>query len=388
MRFTPTEEQAMFRDSVRRFVAEEYPFDRRLKIVAGEPGYLDEHWRSFAELGWLGVPFPEELGGLGGGPFDVAVLMEEFGRGLLVSPYLSTVVLSGSLLTDAGGTAVAALIGEIVAGRAKVSAGLYEPQGRYDLNDVATRAERAAHGWHLSGRKIGVPFGGTADRLVVSARTAGARRDAAGITLFLVDPAAKGVTVQSYRTHDGGSAAVVDLAHVAVDGDAGLGPVDHALPLIERAADVASAALAAEAVGAMEAAQQATVAYAKTRRQFDQNLGQFQALQHRMVDMFMKCELSRSMAIEAAAGAGLEDPAERSRRIAAARSLIGRQARHVCEEAVQLHGGIGVTMEVPVGHHLKRVMAINATLGDPAFHRRRYLQLLRGTDNLAAPGAA
>jgi alkylation response protein AidB-like acyl-CoA dehydrogenase len=387
MRFTLTDEQAMFRDSVRRFVTDEYPFDRRLKIVAEAPGYLEAHWQNFAELGWLAVPFPEALGGLGGNAFDLAVLMEEFGRGLVVSPYLSTVVLSGSLLTEAGGEPAAALIGEIVAGRAKVSAALHEPQGRYDLHDVATRAEPERGGWLLSGRKIGVSFGGTADRLIVSARTEGGRRDAAGVSLFLVDPAAKGVTVQSYRTHDGGSAAVVELARVAVGGDDLLGPLGGALPLIERAADVASAALAAEMVGAMEAAQQATVAYAKTRKQFDQNLGQFQALQHRMVDMFMKCELSRSMAIEAADGAGMADPAERSRRVAAARSLIGRQARHVCEEAVQLHGGVGVTMEVPVGHHLKRVMAINATLGDPAWHRRRYLGHLRGADNLATAGS-
>ena len=388
MRFTATDEQSMFRDSVRRFVADEYPFDKRLKIVATDPGYRAEHWNAFAELGWLGVPFPEELGGLGGNAFDVAVLMEEFGRGLVVSPYLSTVVLSGRLLVDAGGTAAHDLIGEIVAGKAKVSAGLLEPQGRYDLNDVATRAEPDGDGWRLSGRKVGVMFGATADRLIVSARTGGGRRDPNGISLFLLDPKAKGVSLQAYRTHDGGSAAVLDLANVAVKRADLLGPTGRALPLIERAADVASAALAAEMVGSMEAAQQATVAYAKTRKQFDQNLGQFQALQHRMVDMFMKCELSRSMAIEAADGAGMNDPAERARRIASARALIGRHARLVCEDAVQLHGGIGVTMEVPVGHHLKRIMAINATLGDPAWHRHRYLRFLRGADNLAASGAA
>ncbi len=388
MRFAPTDEQAMFRDSVRRFVADEYPFDRRLKIVAEAPGYLDAHWQAFAELGWLSVPFPEEFGGLGGSAFDVAVLMEEFGRGLVVSPYLSTVVLSGRLLTDANGEAARTLIDEIIAGKAKASAALLEPQGRYDLNDVATKAEPDGDGWRLSGRKTGVPFGATADRLIVSARAGGGRRDPEGISLFLVDPGAKGVSLQSYRTHDGGSAAVLDLAGVAVKRGDLLGHAGKALPLIERATDVASAALAAEAVGAMEAAQQATVAYAKTRKQFDQNLGQFQALQHRMVDMFMKCELSRSMAIEAADGAGMDDPAERSRRVAAARALIGKQARHVCEEAVQLHGGIGVTMEVPVGHHLKRVMAINATLGDPAWHRHRYLRYLRSADNLAAGGVA
>ncbi len=388
MRFTPTEEQTMFRDSVRRFVADEYPFDKRLKIVAEAPGYLEAHWQAFAELGWLAVPFPEELGGLAGTAFDVAVLMEEFGRGLVVSPYLSTVVLSGRLLVDVDSEAARALIGEIIAGKAKVSAALFEPQGRYDLHDVATRAEPEGDGWRLTGRKTGAAFGATANRLIVSARTAGGRRDPEGISLFLVDPAAKGVALESYRTHDGGSAAVLDLANVAVGRADLLGPAGRALPLIERATDVASAALAAEMVGAMEAAQQATVAYAKTRKQFDQNLGQFQALQHRMVDMFMKCELSRSMAIEAADGAGMTDPTERARRVAAARALIGRQARHVCEEAVQLHGGIGVTMEVPVGHHLKRVMAINATLGDPAWHRRRYLRYLRNADNLAAGGVA
>ena len=388
MRFTPTDEQTMFRDSVRRFVADEYPFDKRLKIVADAPGYLEAHWQAFAELGWLAVPFPEELGGLSGSAFDVAVLMEEFGRGLVVSPYLSTVLLAGRLLVDGDSDAAHALIGGIVAGKAKVSAALLEPQGRYDLHDVATRAEPDGEGWRLTGRKTGVPFGATANRLIVSARIAGGRRDPKGISLFLVDPAAKGVALKSYRTHDGGSAAVLDLANVAVGRADLLGPAGRALPLIERATDIASAALAAEMVGAMEAAQQATVAYAKTRKQFDQNLGQFQALQHRMVDMFMKCELSRSMAIEAADGAGMTDPAERARRVASARALIGRQARHVCEEAVQLHGGIGVTMEVPVGHHLKRVMAINATLGDPAWHRHRYLRYLRSADNLAAGGVA
>jgi len=387
MNFRLSEEQGMFRDSVRRFATDEYSFDKRLKIVADAPGYREAHWQTFAELGWLSVPFPEELGGLGGTAFDIAVLMEEFGRALLVSPYLATVVMSGRLLLDADSDPAQALIGEIIAGSAKVAPALHEPQARYDLNDVATTATRKGAHWFLTGRKIAVPFGGQADRLIVSARSAGDRRDPAGLSLFLVDAAAKGMSVHDYRTHDGGSAATVELAEVHVDGDALLGPSDGALPLIERAADVASAAMAAEMVGAMTAAQEQTVDYAKTRKQFDQTLGHFQALQHRMVDMFMKCELSRSMAIEAANGAGMADPAERGRRVAAARSLIGRQARHVCEEAVQIHGGVGVMLELPVGHYLKRVMAINATLGDPAWHRRRYLRALRGDDNLATGSA-
>jgi alkylation response protein AidB-like acyl-CoA dehydrogenase len=386
MNFTLSEEQVMFRDSVRRFVADAYPFDRRLEIVADAPGYIDAHWRTFAELGWLAVPFPEEHGGLGGSPFDIAVLMEEFGRALLVSPYLSTVVTAGRILLDAGSEAARALIGDIVVGDATVSAALHESQGRYDLHDVATAAVRAGDGWTLSGRKIGVPFGGSANRLFVSARTDGSRRDPAGITLFLVDPAAKGVTVRTYRTHDGGSAATVDLADVVVGPEAILGVQGGGLPLIERAADVTSAAMVAEMVGAMDAAQQMTVEYARTRKQFDQTLGHFQALQHRMVDMFMKCELSRSMSIEASVGAGMADPTGRSRRVAAARSLVGRHARHVCEEAVQIHGGVGVMRELPVGHFLKRVMALNSTHGDPAHHRRRYIRLMRGEDNLISDG--
>ena len=385
MNFAPTDEQAMFRDSVRRFVADEYPFERRLKIVAEAPGYLPEHWKVFADLGWLSVPFAEAAGGLGGDAFDVMVLMEEFGRALLVSPYLSTVVLSGRLLQDAGTEEASAIIAGIVAGDVQVAAALAEPQGRHDLFDVAAVARDEGGSWHLSGRKVGVAFAATADRLIVSARTAGNRRDRTGITLFLVDSDASGVSLYPYRTHDGGSAATVDLDHVEVE--AVLGARDGAWPLIEAASDNASAALAAELTGAMWAAQEQTVEYAKTRKQFDQTLGHFQALQHRMVDMFMKCELARSMTIEATDGAGMSDPAERVRRIAAARSLIGRHARHVCEEAVQIHGGVGVTMELPVGHYLKRVMAINATLGDPDYHRRRYVRLLRGEDNLAAAGA-
>ncbi|MDZ4737864.1 MAG: acyl-CoA dehydrogenase family protein [Rhodospirillaceae bacterium] len=382
MNFAPTEEQVMFRDSVRRFVADEYPFDKRLKIVAEAPGYRPEHWKAFADLGWLSVPFAEEYGGLGGDPFDLMVLMEEFGRALLVSPYLSTVVLSGRLLQEAGGDTASSLIAGIVAGDVQIASALAEAQGRYDLFDVATKAEHRDGSWHISGRKLGVPFATTADRLIVSARTAGGRRDRTGITLFLVDSDAGGVTRSSYRTHDGGSAATVDFDHVAVD--AVLGERDGAWSSIELVSDIVSAALAAEMTGAMWAAQEQTVEYAKTRKQFDQTLGHFQALQHRMVDMFMKCELARSMTIEATNGAGMNDPAERTRRIAAARSLIGRYARHVGEEAIQIHGGVGVTMELPIGHYLKRVMAINATLGDPDYHRRRYIRLMRGEDNVAS----
>jgi alkylation response protein AidB-like acyl-CoA dehydrogenase len=387
MNFALTDEQAMFRDSVRRFVADEYPFERRLKIVAEAPGYLPAHWKTFADLGWLSVPFAEANGGLGGDAFDVMVLMEEFGRALLVSPYLSTVVLSGHLLQDSGTDEANSLIAGIVAGDVQVAPALAEPQGRHDLFDVATVTHGHEGGWHVSGCKVGVPFAATADRLIVSARTAGSRRDREGITLFLVDSDASGVTIHPYRTHDGGSAAIVDLEHVAVGRDAVLGERDGAWPLIEAASDIASAALAAEMTGSMWAAQEQTVEYAKTRKQFDQTLGHFQALQHRMVDMFMKCELARSMTIEATDGAGMNDPTERAHRAAAARSLIGRYARHVCEEAVQIHGGVGVTMELPVGHYLKRVMAINATLGDPDYHRRRYVRLMRGEDNLAAAGA-
>ncbi|MEX2296744.1 MAG: acyl-CoA dehydrogenase family protein [Dongiaceae bacterium] len=386
MNFAPTDEQVMFRDSVRRFVADEYPFDKRLKIVAEAPGYRPEHWKTFADLGWLSVPFSEEHGGLGGDPFDLMVLMEEFGRALLVSPYLSTAVLSGRLLQEAGGDTASSLIAGIVAGDVQIAAALAETQGRYDLFDVATRADHRDGAWHISGRKLGVSFASTADRLIVSARTSGGRRDRTGITLFLVDSDASGVTLSSYRTHDGGSAATVDFDHVAVGPDAILGERDGAWSSIELASDIASAALAAEMTGAMWAAQEQTVEYAKTRKQFDQTLGHFQALQHRMVDMFMKCELARSMTIEATDGASMNDPTERTRRIAAARSLIGRYARHVGEEAVQIHGGVGVTMELPVGHYLKRVMAINATLGDPDYHRRRYVRLMRGEDNIAAVG--
>lgn len=376
MRFVPTEEQVMFRDSVRRFVADEYPFDKRLKIVEQDPGYLPEHWQTFAELGWLAVPFPEELGGLGGSAFDVAVLMEEFGRGLVVSPYLSTVVLSGRLLIDAGSDSARALIGEIIAGTAQVSTAIHETQARYDLHDVATRADRSGQGWEITGRKIGVPFGGTADRLIVAARTGGGQRDRDGISLFLVDAKAKGVAVHSYRTHDGGSAAVVEFARLAVSRDELLGPLDGGLPLLERAADIASAALAAETVGAMEAAQQATVAYAKTRRQFDQNLGQFQALQHRMVDMFIAYEQAKSMACLACSKAdSAESEKDRKRAISAAKIKIADNARLVSQESVQLHGGMGMTEELKVSHTFRRLTVIIDQFGGADYHLERFASL-------------
>ena len=379
MDFSLSEEQTIFRDSVARFIAEEYPFDRREALVAEEPGYSEAHWRRFAELGWLGAALPEAYGGLGGTPVEAMVLAEHFGRGLVVSPYLATVVLGANAILYGGSEEQKrTLLPEVAEGRLKLAFAYAEPRSRYDLDDVATRARAEGGGYVIEGRKGVVFYASCADRIVVSARTGGEPRDPGGLSLFLVDAKAKGLEARHYPTQDGGRASELRFDGVRVGaGDrlGGEGAAGDALPVIERTLDHAIASVCAEAVGAMWAVYGQTLAYLKTREQFGRTLGSFQVLQHRMVDVYMKCEFAQSMVYESTLHLDSPDATTRARTASAAKYEVGRNARDVGQEGVQLHGGVGMTFDLPVGHHLKRLTMINASFGDPRFHLRRYRRL-------------
>lgn len=373
MDFSLTEEQQLLRDSLARFVANEYSFEARRKIVASPKGWSDDVWARFADMGLLGLPFPEDYGGFGGDAIDVMVVMQELGRGIVVEPYVSTVVLGGGLIAAAGSAALKeSTLPRVAQGKVLLALAYGEPQSRYDLHDIAVTAKRDGAGYILNGKKSVVLQGGTADKLIVSARTAGGQRDRDGITLFAIDANARGVTVTDYRTIDGLRAADVALESLRIGADAMLGPVDAGFALLERAVDRGVAALCAEAVGTMEALNAATLDYLKTRQQFGQPIGRFQALQHRAVDMLIHCEQAKSMSLRAAVHAATDDPSERRRAVSAAKSLVGRAGRAVAKEAIQMHGGMGVADELPAAHYAKRLTMIDCWLGDSDWHTDRF----------------
>ena len=363
MDFNYTDEQNALRDTLTRFIAKDYPFEARRALAKSADGFSRAHWKQFAELGLLALPFPEDFGGLNGNGVDTMLVMEAFGRGLVLEPYLSSVVVAGHLVRDAGSAAQKeALLPAVAGGERMLALAHYERGARYEVSRVDTAAKADGAGWKLSGSKAVVLGGGAADRLLVSANTG------KGISLFLVDAKAAGVSVRSYMTQDGGRAAEVRLDNVAVGADALIGAQDGALPAIERALDYGIAAMCAEAVGIMAALDEATLEYLKTRKQFGQPIGRFQALQHRMVDMVIATEQSRSMAMMAAVKVDSDDATERRRAISAAKAYIGQQARFVGQQAVQLHGGMGVVDELNVSHWFKRLTMIELTFGNTDHH--------------------
>jgi pimeloyl-CoA dehydrogenase small subunit len=367
MDFDLTDEQRLLKDSVERLITDQYAFEQRKKYMAEPTGWSAAAWNQYAELGLLGLPFEEKLGGFGGGAVETMIVMEAFGRGLVLEPYFATVILGGGLLRRAGSDALrAALVPQITAGKLKLAFAHVERQSRYDLADVATTARKDAGGYVLDGAKSVVLHGDCADKLLVTARLSGGRRDRDGIGLFLVDADAAGVTRRGYPTQDGLRAAEFSLVGVRVAADAVLG--DNALPAIEHVVDEAIAALCAEAVGTMQAMHETTLEYLKTRQQFGRPIGSFQVLQHRSVDMLVALEQARSMAMFAAVMAAEENASERRRSIAAAKVQIGRSGKHIGQEAIQLHGGIGMTMEYKVGHYFKRMTMIDMLFGDADVH--------------------
>ena len=369
MDFALTEEQELLRHSVQRLFADHYAFDARKRYAQEPGGYSRALWARYAELGLLGLPFAEEHGGSAGGPVETMIVMEEVGRALALEPYLSTVVLAGGLLRLGGGKALCAdLVPKIAGGDLMLAFAHAERQSRYDLADVAASARREGAGYVLDGAKSLVLHGDSAGKFIVSARLSGGQRDRDGLALFVVDAVAKGVSTRGYGTVDGLRAAEVTLAGVRVDAGAAIGEPGKAYPLIERVVDTAIAALAAEAVGAMAAMHEQTVDYMKTRKQFGVTIGSFQALQHRAAEMLVALEQARSMAMLATMMAAEENVRERRQAISAAKVQIGRSARIVGHGAIQIHGGIGMTMEAKVGHYFERVTTIDATFGDADYH--------------------
>jgi pimeloyl-CoA dehydrogenase small subunit len=375
MDFDLSEEQRLLRDSVDRLLADRYTFDKRKGYLAEPEGWSRALWSQYAELGLLGLPFPERHDGFGGGGVEVMLVMEAFGRALALEPYLATVVLAGTALRLAGTEAQqAALMPQIAAGGKRLAFAHSERQARYDLPDVLTTAARKGGGWVLDGAKSVVLHGDSAEALIVRARTDGARNDTDGITLFLVDGGSTGLARRGFALRDGTRAAEIVLSGVAVAADAVLGEVGAAYPVIARVVAGGIAATAAEAVGAMQAMHEMTLEYLKTRQQFGQPIGRNQALQHRATEMFVALEQGRSMAMLAAMTVDEPDAAERARNIAMVLAGLGQAARFVSQNAVQLHGGIGMTEEYAVGHYFRRVMVIEHTFGDTAHHLSRLAQ--------------
>jgi pimeloyl-CoA dehydrogenase small subunit len=369
MDFDLSEEQQLLKDSVTRLLGDVYQFEQRKKYMDSPDGFSGAAWKQYAELGILGLPFAEEHGGFGGGPVETMIVMEAFGSALALEPYLATVVLGGGLIQRAGNDAQRSeLMPKIADGSLRVAFAHSERQSRYDLADVATRAKRDGDGFTLEGDKSLVLHGDTADKLVVSARVSGEPRSPRGIGLFLVDAKTAGVSRRGYPTQDGQRAAEVSLANVRVGRDAVLGDPEGGFSSISRVVDSAIAAMCAEAVGAMQEMHALTVDYLKTRKQFGVPIGNFQALQHRAADMFVALEQARSMAMFATMMAQDDDEAERRKAIAAAKVQIGRSGRFVGQQAVQLHGGVGMTMELKVGHYFKRVTMIDLMFGDADHH--------------------
>lgn len=373
MDFSFSEEQTLLQDSVARFIQNDYDFAARQKIIRGEDGFSRAHWRTFAELGWLGVPFPEADGGFGGGAIESMIMLEQFGKGLVVEPFLPTVVLAGGALKIAGTAAQKQqYLAGIIDGSLQGALAYVEPQGRFNLADLVTTAKADGGGYVLNGYKAVVLNGPAADVLVVSARTSGAQRDRGGVTLFLVDAKAPGVSRRDYPTVDGLRASEITLENVKVGAEAVLGEAGGGLPVLERVIDEGIMAVGSEAVGAMEVLYKATVEYCKTREQFGQPIGKFQVLQHRMVDMFMEHEQSKSLMYMAAMRLDEGYGPEAQKAVSAFKVQVGKSGRFVGQNAVQLHGGMGMTDELNIGHYFKRLTTIDTLFGNVDFHLKRF----------------
>jgi alkylation response protein AidB-like acyl-CoA dehydrogenase len=369
-----TEEQELLRSSIQRLLRDQYDFETRRKIVATDQGWSRKHWQAYAELGLCAAPFGESVGGLGGGPLATMIVMQEFGRNLVVEPFFETVVLAGGLIEDVGSPAQREeLLPQIMAGESIWALAWAERRSRYDFNNIATMARRQGENYILSGTKAAVIGAPWADKLIVSARTSGSPRDRDGVSLFVVDRHSANLHLQGFKTIDGRRAAEVALMNVPVPASQLLGPEGEGVAALEACRDRAIAALCAEAVGAMTELNAATLEYSKTRKQFGVALGTFQVLQHRMVDMFIALQESISLAQHLNLSLAAREP-HVSKLASGAKTKVGYAARFVAEQAIQIHGGMGMSDELNVGHYFKRISAINVQFGDPTYHLMRYAQ--------------
>ena len=368
MNFDLSEEQQLLKDSVERFVNDNYDLDTRQTLSKNDAGFSDTYWQTMAELGWLGVTVPEAHGGFGGNQADTMVLMEAFGQGLVLEPFFASAILGTRAIVSGGSPGLRSkLLPDMVSGSCQLGLAYAEEQSRFDLEDVITRATAQDSGFVISGRKSMVQHGGSADQLVVSTRTSGGQRDKNGITLFLVDTKAEGVTVESFPTVDGQQASEVTFENVYVSADNMLGELDQGFTLLQDIAIDGILALAAEAVGAMEILYKDTVAYTQEREQFDHSLADFQVLQHRMVDMFMEYEQCKSMLYRATLEV-VQNGRDAMRTVHALKYMVGKVGTFIGENAVQLHGGMGVTEELRIGHYFKRLLVIDAQFGNSDHH--------------------
>ncbi|TWJ08587.1 acyl-CoA dehydrogenase family protein [Altererythrobacter ishigakiensis] len=375
MDFNFTEEQEMVRDGLSRLVREQYGAETRREVIASEAGWRPEIWAQLAELGILGMPFSEEDGGFGGGAIDSMIVMEEFGKGLVVEPFVPTVVCAGGFFKHAGTAAQKEEhIGAIVSGERIYAFAYAEPRGRYDLSDLQTTAKKDGDGYVLNGHKAVVIAAPWASHLIVTARTSGGQRDKDGISVFVLDKSTDGVVTRDYETVDGRRASEVYFENARVPADALIGEEGGALPLIERVTDEAIAAQCAEACGAMKVANAMTLEYSKQRKQFGVPIGKFQVLQHRMADMFTEYEQSVSMSYLATLKLDASE-SERKRTVSAAKVRIGQAAHHIGQESIQIHGGNGMTDEYAIGHYFKRLTIFDSEFGNVDHHMKRHVAL-------------
>lgn len=372
MDFNFTEEQTLLENMVTSFVRDNYPWEAREAIVKTEEGWKPENWNQFAELGLLGVPFAEEFGGLGGSVVDTMIVMEQFGKGLVVEPYMPSVVLAGGLISSLGSKEqVEAIIPTIISGEARYAFAHSEPQSRFDLYDVKTSAVANGGDFVLNGFKSVVFGGPIATHLIISARTSGEQRDTNGITLFLVDKTAAGLTLQNYPTIDEYRASEVVIENLKVSKDMILGEVDNAYAAIDENIDRSTIAVCAEAVGILEVLKDTTIDYCKNRKQFGQAIGKNQSIQHRLVDMMIEYEQSKSI-LYMACTADLSNPSDRKKAVSGAKARIGKAIKYVGENAIQLHGGMGMVDEYMVSHYFKRATMLGILFGNEDYHMKRF----------------
>ena len=375
MDFNFNEEQTLIQSQVAQFIQRDYEWEKRQVLVASDLGFSSENWKTFAELGWLGISLSEKSGGFGGSALESMIIMEEFGKGLVVEPFLETVILCAGLIDSCGNEEQKAdLLGPVISGEMHLALGFTEPQSRFNLADVTTEAKKKNGDYLVSGFKSVVMNGPNADKLIISARTSGKQDDKEGISLFVIDRNLEGVSLRNYPTVDGRRASEVTLENVIIPSSSLLSEEGKGFQHLEGAIDGATLAICAEAVGAMEVLYKATVEYTKTREQFGQAIGKFQVLQHRMVDMFMEYEQSKSL-LYMATIKNVEGSKDAKKAISGLKYQVGKAAKFIGQQSVQLHGGMGVTEELNVGHFFKRLTTIITIFGNTDYHLKRYSQL-------------
>ena len=375
MDFTFNEEQSLIQDQVDQFIQKEYDWETRQSLSNSDLGFGQDNWQKFAELGWLGISVSEDSGGFGGSAIESMLIMEAFGKGLVVEPFLETMIMSGGIIDDHGSVEQkSALLEPAIAGDMQLALAYAEPQSRFNLSDVVTEAKAEGENFILNGYKSVVMNGPSANKIIVSARTSGSQLDENGITLFVIDSDTSGLNKTNYKTVDGRRASDLTIENLSVSQDDIIGELDAGFKILDSAIDKAILAISAEAVGAMEVLYKATVEYAKTREQFGTAIGKFQVLQHRMVDMFMEYEQCKSL-LYMATMKHEEGAVDSKKAISGLKYQVGKAGKFIGQQAVQLHGGMGVTDELNVGHYFKRLTTVGTILGNTDYHLKKYTSL-------------